>query len=207
LGAKVRLPDGTFTGFPLNGVQVSFLASVLAMLGYVLVSLLTCREPHNMDRLLHRGQYAIEPEGGQLPAKPLSRLNPARIIGIDEHFTRRDRWVAGSIFGWNMMWLVLVAIGSVIYFVHPWSDTGWLNFWLVSTGVNVAIGAVVCVWFTFGSTRDMIEFFRRLKQEKVDGGDDGTVGHARGPNGSRAAAGNPPGPPHAEISLSDAAAQ
>jgi len=205
LGPKVRLSDGSFTGFPLNGVQVSFSASIIAMLSYVLVSLLTCREPHNMDRLLHRGQYAVEPEGGEPAAKPLSKFNPARIIGIDEHFTRRDRWVAGSIFGWGMMWLLLVAIGSLIYFFHPWSDTGWLNFWLASAGVNIAISVVVCIWFTFGCTRDMMEFFRRLKQENVDAGDDGTVVHSRNLKDVKSAAENLAGSPTAKAPLSKAA--
>jgi SSS family solute:Na+ symporter len=49
--------------FFLNGMQIGFTACLVAVVLYVIVSLLTCREPHNMDRLLNRGKYAVEPEG------------------------------------------------------------------------------------------------------------------------------------------------
>ena len=39
---------------PLNVVQISFYASLLAIAVYVIVSLLTCREEFDMDRMLHR---------------------------------------------------------------------------------------------------------------------------------------------------------
>jgi len=52
--------------FPRStGTQISFGVSLLCVLAYVLVSLLTCREDFNMDRLLHRGRYAIA--GDQAP--------------------------------------------------------------------------------------------------------------------------------------------
>ena len=44
--------------FPLNGTYISFVSSFAALAFYVMVSLATCREPHDMNRLLHRGQYA-----------------------------------------------------------------------------------------------------------------------------------------------------
>src|SRR5471030_1305485 len=43
--------------FPLNGMQISFFATLAAIAVYGLVSLLTCREDFNMDRMLHRGAH------------------------------------------------------------------------------------------------------------------------------------------------------
>jgi len=45
-------------GFPLNGVQIAFLTMLITLAVYIAVSLLTCREDFNMDRMLHRGAYA-----------------------------------------------------------------------------------------------------------------------------------------------------
>ena len=49
----------------MNAVHVNFVAMLIAVAAYVVVSLLTCRKPHNMDQLLHRGQYAAEPEAAR----------------------------------------------------------------------------------------------------------------------------------------------
>jgi SSS family solute:Na+ symporter len=176
LGPKTYLANGSSRGFPLNGMEVSFYGSIIAMTLYVAVSLLSCRTPHDMDRLLHRGKFAVEPEGGETAVKPITRFNVAKIIGIDEQFTRGDRWAAGGIFGWNMLWVALAVVGSVLYCIHPWSNGAWVDFWLASAiWVNFVIGAITCVWFTVGGVRDMGDFFRRLRREKIDVRDDGTV--------------------------------
>lgn len=163
--------------FPLNGMQISFFATLIAIAVYVIVSLLTCREPHNMDRLLNRGAYAVEPEDSGRTVKKVPLLY--RLVGLDEHFTRSDRWVTLGIFGWSLFWFALFAIGSAVYLVYPWSDETWATYWRV-TGIwlPLAIGVLTTVWFTIGGVIDLRRFFRRLRAEKVDVRDDGLVARA-----------------------------
>ena len=102
----------------MNGVEISFYSALVASGVYCAVSLLTCRVPHNMDRLLHRGLYAVESEAldepsaatGQ-PSRP-GRFHVHSLVGIDEHFTRSDRWVALGIFYWSLFWLAVFLVGT-----------------------------------------------------------------------------------------------
>ncbi len=165
--------------FPVNGRVIAFYATLIAMTGYIAVSLLTCRTPHNMDRLLHRGRYAVEPEASDEPimTKPRkSRFHLHNIVGIDEHFTRADRWVTLGIFWWSIFWFALFVIGSAWYLVQPWSNIAWADYWLV-TGIYLplVISILTTIWFTIGCWTDLVSFFRRLKVERVDSHDDGTV--------------------------------
>lgn len=161
-------------GFPLNGQQISFLASLIAITVYAVVSLLTCRSPHDMDRLLHRGKYAVEPED---PGKAVKKVGLIyRIIGIDEHFSRGDRWVTLGISGWSFFWFFFFIIGSVAYLIHPWSDAAWTSYWHVTTiWMPLVIGTGTTIWFTFGCVHDLRDFFKRLRTERIDASDDGTV--------------------------------
>ncbi len=105
----------------------------MATAGYVIASLLTCRQPHDMDRLLHRGKYVVEPEAVNEPIvtkSARSRFHLYNIIGIDQHFTLRDRWVAITLFAWSMGWTLLTIGGSALYMVRPWSAAAWANFCL-----------------------------------------------------------------------------
>jgi hypothetical protein len=134
-----------------------------------------------MDRLLHRGTYAVEPEAPTEPvvAKPKkSRFHPHNLVGIDEHFTRADRWVTLSIFFWSIFWFVLFLMGTAWYLIHPWSDVVWADYWLV-TGIYLplVISIGTTIWFTVGCWKDLVLFFRRLRVERVDTHDDGTVDH------------------------------
>src|SRR5206468_10957677 len=52
--AGVQLPER----FWLNNQQSAFIAACTAAAVYVAVSLVTSRRPYDLDRLLHRGQYA-----------------------------------------------------------------------------------------------------------------------------------------------------
>ena len=45
---------------PVNTIEFTFFLSLLTLLLYVAVSKLTCKEPFNLERMLHRGRYAIQ---------------------------------------------------------------------------------------------------------------------------------------------------
>ncbi len=104
--------------FPINVQQASFFATLLALVAYVVVSLLTCREDFNMDRLLHRGAYAVND-----PAlKPIAPMPSAwsRMVGVTSDFSRSDKWIAGSFLGWNLLWFVVFLTGCAWNLLAPW---------------------------------------------------------------------------------------
>ena len=169
--------------FWLNGLQISFFASLISVTSYVIVSLLTCKVPHDMDRLLHRGEYAVSTDvdaaSRQHVAKPRNWL--CRAIGIDEHYTRTDRWITLGIASWSMFWFAVFGIGSVGYLIHPWSNASWGDYWFVTAiCLPLVIAVATTVWFTIGCWRDMRLFFRRLREERIDSSDDGSVRHDLG---------------------------
>jgi SSS family solute:Na+ symporter len=165
--------------FPLNGTVISFYASVIALSSYMIVSWATCRTPHDMDRLLHRGIYAVEPEASDEPvaeAPHKGRFHLHNIVGIDDHFTSSDRWATLGIFFWSLFWSTVFVLGSALYLMHPWSARAWADYWLV-TGIYLPllIAIATTIWFTIGCWNDLILFFRRLRTERTDPNDDGTV--------------------------------
>jgi SSS family solute:Na+ symporter len=191
----------------INVPLIVFIVTLVAISCYVLLSLLTGGgRRHNMDQLLHRGAYAVEPEsekaaiasaatGGTVIDPPLNKPNLLyRIVtfGIDEQFSRTDRWITISITLWSMTWFTVFCVGTVwnlwqpictwmhldhlANLLQPWSNQVWSRFWLVTAiFLPLGIGAVTTVWFTWGCTHDMIVFFKRLNAERVDEHDDGSV--------------------------------
>ncbi|MCK5878257.1 MAG: sodium:solute symporter, partial [Holophagae bacterium] len=92
-----RFPDSTFLAkyaeeFPWNGMQITVSVIACAIAGYVLVSLfswLVLRRPaFNMNRMLHRGNYAIKGEHGEEAALPPTGL---KAILPSKEFTRLDK--------------------------------------------------------------------------------------------------------------------
>jgi len=163
------------SSFPLNGAQIGFFGSLLASLAYVGFSLVTCRENFNMERMLHRGIYAVESEK-KFETKSRSRVSIGKLIGLDEHFTFGDKILAGGLFGWSMLWLAVFVVGTVWNLIAPWPMSVWSQFWfVVGIGIPVFFSLVTAVWFTWGGIRDMRLFFRRLKEERVDALDNGMV--------------------------------
>ena len=162
-------------GLPLNGAQISFFGSLAACIVYGVVSLLTCKKDFNMDRMLHRGVYAVESEK-QFETKSKKRVTWGKLIGLDEHFTFGDKMLAGGLFGWSMIWFLVFLVGTAWNFISPWSISVWSQFWfVVGIGIPIFFAFVTAVWFTWGGVRDMRLFFRRIKEERVNDMDNGMV--------------------------------
>ncbi len=164
------------TKFPINSQEMYFFAMALAILGYITVSLLTCKEPHNMDRLLHRGKY--HREGQAIERQKLTfRTALNRIIGIGSQYTRGDRILARAVFSYSFLW----AFGSFLVIVvwnriSPWPKAWWGTWYFISlvciSGVTTMISMV---WFSIGGIRDLLRMFAALGAKEENDLDDGRV--------------------------------
>ena len=169
--------------FPINGQYMFFMAMIAAILLYVIVSLLTCREDFNMDAMLHRGRYAPAPQAGDAPALVVPvglKAKLLAIIGIDSNFTLGDKILSISVFSWGMFWFfVFLVVTAWNLLVARWTGLTWSHYYHV-TGVLIPFGiaVVTCVWFTWGGIRDLRRMFASLRTVRRNAHDDGTVvGH------------------------------
>lgn len=169
--------------FELNGIQISFFTTLIAIALYVGVSLLTCHQDFPLNKMLHRDELPRDAEGNIiLPKRPWTL---ERIVGVDENFTTGDKWIAGGLLGWSLLWLFIMLAGTSwnvlgqagwVPWIKPWSNQAWLSYWHVtSIGLAILMTVVTSLWFTWGGVRDIRAFFRSLKSYKVDNSDNGTV--------------------------------
>lgn len=171
--AGVTLPSKFF----FNGAVSGFIAICTAATVYIVTSLLTSREPFNLDKMLHRGIYAVEAGGGSPTRSWRERLSFRQVITFDHNFTRGDKLTAGGIFWWSVL-LVGVNLIATAWnlFYRPWPVSWWAHYWMI-TGIAlpclIALGTLV--WFTIGAAKDLRDFFAALKTMKRDARDDGRV--------------------------------
>jgi SSS family solute:Na+ symporter len=169
-----------FPGFPLNGIQISFGSAITAIVVYFVVSLLTCRKDFNMDRLLHRGRYAVAEDQVEVHEEPKKKIHWLRIIGITDKFSLKDRWITFGVFGWSFFWVVVMITGTAWNLISPWSTQTWSRFWLWAAIIlPIGIGVITTLWFTVGVLKDLRAFFTDIQNERTDDRDDGTVSHEK----------------------------
>ena len=169
--------------FPISGQEIYLLTMLVATSAYVLVSLLTCRERFNLDRMLHRGAYVRLED--RLRAPQAAEAAPHNwkhlLLGFDDEFTRADKLLSLSVFAYSMalfaIWGVVVLWNVLIWRFTP---AAWASyFWVMNVGLALLIGTVTSAWFTIGGTRDLRELFRRLESLRRNVLDDGRViGHS-----------------------------
>lgn len=161
--------------FPVNGLQIGFFASVVAVIAYVVVSLLTCQADFNLERMLHRGIYARSDEA-RAAEHPEKLSLGARLIGFDRNFSRGDKWAAGGVFAWACFFAGLVIVGTIWNLISPWSDQAWSRYWqITAVGAPIIVAAVTGVWFTWGAIKDLRAFFARLRAAAANPLDNGMV--------------------------------
>jgi len=169
--------------FTLNGVQISFFATLIAIALYIGVSLATCRQDYPINKMLHREELPLDANGN--PILPKKKWTFARVIGVDKDFTRGDKWITGSLFVWSVGWFSVMLIGTawnllghsgIVSWIKPWTNSNWLSFWHVTAiGLPMLITVVTGLWFTWGGIHDIRALFRSLKTYKIDNSDNGTV--------------------------------
>jgi SSS family solute:Na+ symporter len=165
--------------FPIHGQWVYFIAMVTAAGLYVIVSLLTCREDFNMDRMLHRGKYALDQKAQAAPSPVLKGWTFKKFLGIDHQYSMGDKVMSYSLFSWKMFWM---AVGAIITFWNlfdRWPLAWWSTYWRIhSIYIPFILAIPTTIWFLWGGIRDLRQLFRDLKGVTRHAHDDGTVvGH------------------------------
>lgn len=162
--------------FPVNSFEIYFLAMILGCAAYGIGSLLTCRKPYNLDRMLHRGTFADEKEP---PASVWTWKNVySKLIGITEEYTKGDRIIAWSVFFYSIVYQFLIAFVAVAVWnlFDPWPAHWWSwYFFITVVVVGIAVGVVSTVWFMWGGIVDMKRLFRDLGARVDNPLDDGWV--------------------------------
>ncbi len=146
----------------------------LCIVAYVLVSLIQNKN-FNMDKMLHRGKYAVEGEEHKESKESVSWFK--KIFGITPEFTRGDRIIAYLIVGWFLFWLLVFCVGMVYAKIkHPTEDD-WAKFWHLYLVILFFMAIVTTIWFSIGSILDIRNMFRQLRTQVRDDSDDGFIRH------------------------------
>lgn len=172
------------TRFPISGAEMSFLACVSSAALYVIVSLLTCREDFNLDRMLHRGIYNREArESGVVPKPALKQGFVAKFIGITPEYSTSDKIISWSIFGWSIYTFLVFLLQLVLVWIWPdlrYTDLFWQKWWLYYALPLALFMVVVSIfWFSIGGIVDLRKMFKCLQDiNRNTVSDDGrVVGH------------------------------
>lgn len=165
--------------FPLNSQYMMLIALVLSTLLYVIVSLITCREPHNMDKLLHRGKYAGEDstEKAKHVGEQKKRRTLGQLIGIDADFSALDKILYVFVTSWSFVMSAIFIIGLILHKSGAVGLDHWKSFWHGYVLVAVSLGIITTIWFSIGGCVDLKDLLTRLKNQNVDEHDDGSVEH------------------------------
>lgn len=158
--------------FPINGQWMFLLSMFTSQITYFLVSLFG-KTKINMDKLLHRGKYAV------IKDIAVGDLPPARgwrvLLTMGKEFSHRDRILYIATFVWHLFWSTVFVVGTIYNLTHDVSDQSWIKFWKIYLLVYLIIGVAVTVWVGIGGIRDMKDLFCNLSTIKRDADDDGTV--------------------------------
>ena len=159
----------------VTGQVMSFYAAASAIAVYVLVSLLSAGRGFNLDRMLHRGAYAVASDTVEGHRDVTRRW---MWLGINEEFTRRDKALYLSSAVWIGLWTVIFLTGTIYALVvggENVSDDAWLVFWHCIVWMAITLAILTTLWLTIGGVFDLKQMFLQLRTTVRDDSDDGTV--------------------------------
>lgn len=166
--------------FPINSYEIYFCAMILGVAAYIIGSILTYKEPFNLNRMLHRGEYS---DGESLQNKSPWTWNNVytKMIGIDEEYTRGDKIIAWGVFFYSFVFQFLIVFVAVAIWnlIAPWPAEWWSTYFFVTLiVVGIVVGSISTLWFMIGGIVDLRRLFKDLALRVNNPLDDGwVVGH------------------------------
>ena len=164
---------------PINSYEWYFITMVVSLIMYFLFSALSRPEqPFNLERMLHRGKYALD---GQKPVvnSIWTRKNLFnRFIGINSEYTFWDKVIAWFYFGYSIIYRFFFTFIAVIIWniFDPWPTAWWGMYFLITFLIVPGIlAAIPAVWVTAGGVIDLRAMFRDLNNRVANHLDNGQV--------------------------------
>ena len=156
----------------INGQEYWGISMGLSAIFYVGVSFLFKEEPFDMDKLLNRGEYAIEGE------KKVVNENTElgwKIFMMGNEFTKTDKLIYIINYAWTGTWTVIFIIGTVYNIYYDVSNDAWMSFWKKYIFIHIFMATITLVWFTIGGFNDLKIMLAKLNTDHRDHEDDGWV--------------------------------
>ncbi len=166
--------------FPIKGIYVSAIAMGVCPIVYITVSLMQ-NMTFNLDRMLHRGEYAIEEETKgdvqQFEDKPKEGfvLRTLRKFGFNEEFTLADKVILYLNIGTNMGFTLMFMVGTIYCLIFEVEEAAWIPFWKILVGGLLVTSIFVTAWIAIGGWLNLKDMMNSLRSIKRDERDDGMV--------------------------------
>jgi len=162
--------------FFMNPQWVWFIAMMVAITAYYAVSVVSGKgkEPANLNKLLHRGQYSREvaPIMDEYRGSIL-----LKIAGITKEFSKGDRFLTVFLVTWNLLNFLWFIAFSIVNLLRPVSDQAWTTYWHANLLICAVLAFPSTVWFTIGGVIDIKALLKHLDTAVRDHTDDGRVIH------------------------------
>ena len=162
---------------PINSYEWAFITVITTLLLYCVVSKLTCKEPFNLERMLHRGKYSLgEVKNIKSPWSWGNLYN--KLVGITPEYTRGDKIIAWGYLCYSLVYRFgCTFIVTIIWnAISPWPVKYWGWYCLIT--FLIVPGTMACIttfWFTIGGLLDLKRMFHDLENRVVNYLDDGRV--------------------------------
>ncbi len=157
---------------PMNGLWMFGFAMAAAITIYICVSLLTCKEKFNLNKMLHRGEYALKSD--VVKGSASSRI--LKMFGITDEFTKFDKLIYFLTLLWSVTWFFVLVIGTAYALISGNTTTeGWAHYWWFRCWSLLIVAVIVSIWLLIGGLADMLTMFKTLSQARANELDDGRV--------------------------------
>jgi SSS family solute:Na+ symporter len=114
--------------FTISGKEILLLTIISSVTSYIGISLLTCPERFNIDRMLHRGTYVrMDDDDGALTVETEHKRGwVQKLLGSNERYSKGDRVLAWAVFIWTVINFDVFAAATLSNLLFGvWSSQRW----------------------------------------------------------------------------------